>query len=123
MGRDPFHGVWGECDKRRRCRREGGGYGPQVCEVWWAGVQCESRMIRKSDNHPNRERGGERKEQKKRPKIGKDPRTKSKKTLFFVDLQDFASTPQPSQKATGAALWTTDGFGLSIGHLTYFQFI
>jgi hypothetical protein len=43
----------------------GGGYGPQVYEVWWAGVQCESRMIRKSDNHPNRERGGEKKEQKK----------------------------------------------------------
>ena len=66
----------------------GGGYGPHVCEVWWAGVQWEAQRIKKSDHHPNREtRGGGRKT-KKRSKKGKNPpkRQKAKKTIFFPNL-------------------------------------
>jgi hypothetical protein len=51
-------------------------------------------MIRKSDNHPNRERGGERKEQKKRPKIGKDPlRGQKVKKPFFLSIG--STLPRP----------------------------
>ena len=43
----------------------GGGYGPHMCEVWWAGMQWEARRIKKSDHHSKRETGGVAKKKKK----------------------------------------------------------
>ncbi len=105
----------------------GGGYRPHVCEVWWAGVQWEAQRIKKSEHHSNRERRREEEKQKneqKKEKIHSRDK-KQKKQNCFPSWSHFASTPKPSQKAPGAALWTTDAsrFGLSIGHSTYCQFI
>ena len=43
----------------------GGGYGPHMCEVWWAGMQWEARRIKKSDHHSKRETGGHEGQKKK----------------------------------------------------------
>ena len=62
----------------------GGGYGPHVCEVWWAGVQWGARKIKKSDHNSKRERGGEGEKQKNR-KISAQ-KTKSEKSKCFSHL-------------------------------------
>ena len=83
--------------------------------------------MKKSDHHSNRETRGEEEKQKNDQKKEKiRPRDKKqKKQFFFRTWSHFASTPQPSQNAPGAALWTIEAsrFRLSIGHLNYFQFI
>jgi hypothetical protein len=60
---------------------------------------------------------------KKREKSAQE--TKSKKTKFFSHLVALCLDLTAFQKAPGAALWTIEAsrFRLSIGHLTYFQFI
>ncbi len=60
----------------------GGGCGPHVCEVWWAGVQWEAQRIKKSDHHLNRETRGEEEKQKNDQKKEKiRPRDKKQKKL------------------------------------------
>ena len=59
----------------------GGGYGQDVCEVWWAGMQWEARMIKKSDHHSKRETRRRERRTKKRPK-----NKEVKKAIFFGQL-------------------------------------
>ncbi len=40
------------------------GYGLDVCEVWWTGMQWGARRINKSDHHSKHERRREGEEQK-----------------------------------------------------------
>ena len=83
--------------------------------------------MKKSEHHSKRERRREAENQKndqKKEKIRSRDK-KQKNQNFFHTWSHFASTPRPSQKAPGAALWTKEAsrFRLFIGHLTFFQFI
>ena len=62
----------------------GGGYGPHVCEVWWAGVQWGARKLKKSNHNSKRERGGGRRTKKNTKNTPK--RQKAKKPNFFSHL-------------------------------------
>ncbi len=106
--------VW---DSRRRCRREEG-YMGQTC------VKFEGRGYGVGHEVERRVNTTQIEKQEERGK-NKKTRQKVKKPIFFRIWSHFASTPQPSQKAPEAALWTKEAsrFRLSIGHLTDFLFI
>ena len=103
MTHTQFQGVGGGRDNRRSCRRGGGGYGPHVCEVWWAGVQWETQRRKKSEHHSKRERRGEDEKEKNEQKRKKSAQeTKSKKNKFFPHLVALCLDPPAFPKGPWA---------------------